>query len=222
MPKDGPIIVRRTKPQGVALPPPPELTGQSPDDSNLPAPVQASEQRLITQAEFQRLGDMPPEAEWFANITNPNTRRANRNDVGQLMKFVGIEHFTDFRIVARAHVIAWRKTLEKKSMSPVTIRRKLSALSAPPLLPTLSNTGLTSRGFRSGSVIPTFPPPACTTKVRVDLRTRLCSKFRTKYDHLRLPTFHPAYKMAAPSKNKGGLDCLCLKSKNPESNSDVR
>ena len=129
MPKDGPIIVRRTKHPGVALPPPPELTGQSPDDSNLPAPVQASEQRLITQAEFQRLGDMPPEAEWFANITNPNTRRAYRNDVGQFMKFVGIEHFTDFRIVARAHVIAWRKTLEEKSMSPATIRRKLSALS---------------------------------------------------------------------------------------------
>jgi hypothetical protein len=42
MPKDGPIIVRRTKPQGVALPPPPELTGQSPDDSNLPAQIQAS------------------------------------------------------------------------------------------------------------------------------------------------------------------------------------
>jgi len=42
VPKDGPIIVRRTKPQGVALPPPPELTGRSPDDSNLPAPIQAS------------------------------------------------------------------------------------------------------------------------------------------------------------------------------------
>ncbi len=127
MSKDGPIIVRRKKPQGVAVSPPPELTGESPDDSKLPA--QASKQRLITQAEFQRLGDMPPEAEWFANITNPNTRRAYRNDVGQFMKFVGIEHFTDFRIVARAHVIAWRKTLEEKSMSPATIRRKLSALS---------------------------------------------------------------------------------------------
>ena len=123
MPKDGPIIVRRTKHPGVALPPPPELTGQSPDDSNLPAPAQASEQHLITEAEFQRLGDMPPEAEWFANITNPNTRRAYRNDVGQFMKFVGIEHFTDFRIVARAHVITWRKTLEKK-----VCLRNLSAL----------------------------------------------------------------------------------------------
>ena len=129
MSKDGPIIVRRTKPQGVALTPPPELTGESPADSTLPVPLQSPEQRLITQAEFQRLADIPPEAEWFANITNPNTRRAYRNDVGQFMKFVGIEHFTDFRIVARAHVIAWRKSLEDKAMAPATIRRKLSALS---------------------------------------------------------------------------------------------
>jgi hypothetical protein len=129
MSKDGPIIVRRNKPQGVALPPPPELTGESPSDSALPVPLQSPEQRLITQAEFQRLADIPPEAEWFANITNPNTRRAYRNDVGQFMKFVGIEHFTDFRIVARAHVIAWRKSLEDKAMAPATIRRKLSALS---------------------------------------------------------------------------------------------
>ena len=35
----------------------------------------------------------------------------------------------DFRIVARAHVIAWRKSLEDKAMAPATIRRKLSALS---------------------------------------------------------------------------------------------
>gem|GEM_PF-6891988 len=42
VPKDGPIIVRRIQPQGVALPPPPELTGQSPDNSNLRAPVQVS------------------------------------------------------------------------------------------------------------------------------------------------------------------------------------
>ena len=129
MPKDGPIIVRRTTASGVALPPPPELTGEPIGGSNLPAPREAPEQRLITQAEFQRLADIPPEAEWFANITNPNTRRAYRNDVGQFMKFVGIEHFTDFRIVARAHVIAWRKSLEERQMAPATIRRKLSALS---------------------------------------------------------------------------------------------
>ena len=133
-------------------------------------------------------GDMPPEAEWFANITNPNTRRAYRNDVGQFMKFVGLEHFTDFRIVARAHVIAWRKTLEEKSMSPATILRELSALTAAPLLPTLPNTGPTSRRSRSGSVIRTFPPRASTINVRVDLKTRRPSKFRTDASAI-LPTY---------------------------------
>jgi integrase/recombinase XerD len=36
----------------------------------------------------------------------------------------------EFRSVVRAHVIAWRKTLEQRNLSPATIRRKLSALSA--------------------------------------------------------------------------------------------
>jgi integrase/recombinase XerD len=123
---------RVVRPAGVALPPPPELSG----DSNGAKPVgvptllpQASQERMLTRAEFQRLSDIPPEAEWFANITNPNTRRAYRNDISQFMKFVGIEQFTEFRMVNRAHVIAWRKSLEEKALAPATIRRKLSALS---------------------------------------------------------------------------------------------
>ena len=32
--------------------------------------------RLLTAAEFQGLSDVPPEAEWFANLSNPRTRRA--------------------------------------------------------------------------------------------------------------------------------------------------
>lgn len=40
------------------------------------------EGRFLTRAEFHRLADVPPEAEWFANLDNPNTRRAYRNDVG--------------------------------------------------------------------------------------------------------------------------------------------
>lgn len=35
-----------------------------------------SERRLLTAAEFQGLSDVPPEAEWFANLSNPRTRRA--------------------------------------------------------------------------------------------------------------------------------------------------
>jgi len=88
-----------------------------------------TENRLLTRAEFQRLSEVPPEAEWFANIQNKHTRRAYRNDVGQFMAFVGIEQPEEFRTVTRAHIIAWRKDLEGKALAPASIRRKLSALS---------------------------------------------------------------------------------------------
>ncbi len=86
--------------------------------------------RLLTRADFHRLSEVPPEAEWFANITNPHTRRAYRNDLSQFMGFVGIERPEEFSTVARAHIIAWRKDLESKSLSHASIRRKLSALAA--------------------------------------------------------------------------------------------
>jgi hypothetical protein len=47
----------------------------------LPAPSTPAE-RLLTAAEFRRLADVPPEAEWFANITNPNSKRAYKKAVG--------------------------------------------------------------------------------------------------------------------------------------------
>lgn len=74
------------------------------DFSNLPTP--ANEERLLSKTEFQRLADVPPEAEWFANLTNENTRRAYRNDVVSFMRFVGIKAPHEFRSVHRAHVIA--------------------------------------------------------------------------------------------------------------------
>jgi len=81
-----------------------------------------------SKVEFQRLADVLAEAKWFANLKNENTKRAYRHDVTSFMRFVGIKRPEDFRTAARAHVIAWRKVLEKKN-SPVTVRRKLSALS---------------------------------------------------------------------------------------------
>jgi integrase/recombinase XerD len=94
-----------------------------------PAPIPAGGERLLSKIEFQRLADVPPEAEWFANLTNKNTKRAYREDVTSFMRFVGITRPEDFRTVARAHVIAWRKTFEKRKLAPATVRRKLSALS---------------------------------------------------------------------------------------------
>jgi integrase/recombinase XerD len=85
--------------------------------------------RILTQAEYQGLRDIPPEIEWFANIENENTRHAYRTDLKSFMTFVGIQRPEEFRSVTRAHVIAWRKLLEQKALAAATIRRKLSALS---------------------------------------------------------------------------------------------
>ena len=85
---------------------------------------------LLTRAEFYQLKDVPPEIEWFADIENPNTRRAYFRDIKQFMEFVGITQPTEFREVARAHIIAWRKSLNTKDLAPATIRRKLSALAS--------------------------------------------------------------------------------------------
>ncbi len=89
-----------------------------------------SERRLLTAAEFQGLSDVPPEAEWFANITNPRTRRAYQGDIREFMAFVGIAGAGEFRLVTRAHALAWRKELERRGHAAATIRRKLSALAS--------------------------------------------------------------------------------------------
>ncbi|MFM0268839.1 tyrosine-type recombinase/integrase [Paraburkholderia sediminicola] len=85
--------------------------------------------RPLTAAEFHRLATVPAEAEWFANLYNPRTRRAYQTDLQDFMGFAGIRQ-DEFRIVTRAHVLAWRKVLEERALSGATIRRKLAALSS--------------------------------------------------------------------------------------------
>ncbi len=127
-----------------------DLVPKQPENQSL-----ATTDSLLSRDEFYQLADVPAEAEWFANITNPNTRRAYMSDVRDFMKFVGIQKAEDFRIVTRAHVIAWRDHLRVKPIkvrpagiepspcpvdgckltnphdhyAPASIRRKLSALS---------------------------------------------------------------------------------------------
>ena len=93
-------------------------------------PSSPASSRTLTAAEFHRLAQMPAEAEWFANIANDNTRRAYRNDVREFMGFVGIVTPEEFRLVSRAHVLAWRADLERRQLAGSTLRRKLSALSS--------------------------------------------------------------------------------------------
>lgn len=85
---------------------------------------------LLTQAEFQRLADVPPEAQWFANLTSVQTRRAYQSDIKAFMAFLGIQSPEEFRTVARGHVLAWRADLEKQGLAGSSIRRKLAALAS--------------------------------------------------------------------------------------------
>lgn len=84
----------------------------------------------LTAAEFYQLRDLPPEADWFANIDNPNTRRAYQSDLKEFIAFLNHDGIENFRAVTRLHVIAWRNLLEINQNSPATIRRKLAALSS--------------------------------------------------------------------------------------------
>jgi len=97
----------------------------------MPAGIELIESgRRLTAAQFHQLADVPPEAEWFANLDNPRTRRAYQADLRDFMSFIAITRPEDFRIVTRAHVLAWRKVLEDRALSGATIRRKLAALSS--------------------------------------------------------------------------------------------
>ena len=84
----------------------------------------------LSVAQFQHLADVPPEIEWFANLTNANTRRAYQQDLADFMAFAGLLQPAQFRDVTRAHVIAWREQLVRQGLANDTIRRKLAALSS--------------------------------------------------------------------------------------------
>jgi integrase family protein with SAM-like domain len=103
------------------------MTPKNAQNSALPTPIVKG---LLTRQEFQQLADVPPELEWFANIDNARTRRAYQIDLKDFMSFVGITNPSDFRMVTRAHLIAWRKDLEQRELGGATIRRKLAALSS--------------------------------------------------------------------------------------------
>src|SRR3989338_404549 len=83
-------------------------------NDQLPAVTTKVGERALTAKQFQGLANVPPEVEWFANIGNPRTRRAYKIDIEDFTRFVGIARPEEFRIVTRAHIIAWRKLLEQR------------------------------------------------------------------------------------------------------------
>src|SRR4051795_5700271 len=92
------------------------------------APARVS--RLLTADEFHRLAEVPPEVEWFANLTNPQTRRAYENAVTDFVRFAGIVRPEEFRTVTRAHIIAWRDELVRRGLGGSTIRHRLASLAS--------------------------------------------------------------------------------------------
>ena len=89
-----------------------------------------TETRLLTAQQFQLLAEIPPEAEWLANIENPKTAKAYRIDVQEFINFLGVRGTEDFQQVTRSHIIAWRDHHKRAGLAASTIRRKLSALSS--------------------------------------------------------------------------------------------
>jgi integrase/recombinase XerD len=92
------------------------------------APARVS--RLLTEAEFHQLADVPPEVEWFANLSNPQTRRAYEHAIRDFMGFTGIVRPEEFRTVTRAHIIAWRDDLKRRELGGSTIRHRLASLAS--------------------------------------------------------------------------------------------
>ncbi len=56
--------------------------------------------------------------------------RAYQRDVAEFSSFTGLTRPTQMRTITHGHVIAWRKDMERRGLSPASIRRKLSALSS--------------------------------------------------------------------------------------------
>jgi integrase/recombinase XerD len=95
----------------------------------LPAEI-APASRLLTAAEFRHLADVPPEVEWFANLSNPSTRRACENVIRDFVRFIGIARPEEFRAVTRAHIIVWRDELPHRGLGGSTIRHRLASLAS--------------------------------------------------------------------------------------------
>jgi site-specific recombinase XerD len=92
--------------------------------------VPPSGDRRLSALQFHGLAEIPAESEWFANIANPQTRRAYQNDIREFMAFAEIKQAGAFQLVMRAHVIAWRADLEARQLAGSSVRRKLAALSS--------------------------------------------------------------------------------------------
>ena len=85
--------------------------------SSVPVAVSESVKRekALTATRHHQLADVPHALTWFANIDNLQTRRAYQSDLRKSMIFTRITISDQFRVVTRAHLLAWRRDLEQRS-----------------------------------------------------------------------------------------------------------
>jgi site-specific recombinase XerD len=86
--------------------------------------------RLLTAADFLRLSEVPPEVEWFANLTNRCTRRAYQNAIHDFMALTGIQQAGRVPQRDPGACDRLRDALGNRLLNGTTIRHRLSALSS--------------------------------------------------------------------------------------------
>lgn len=86
--------------------------------------------RRSTKSELQAAGELHAKAKWVENLTSERTRREYLRDVQDLSLFLGLERPSEYSLVSRSHIIAWREELVRRGLAPATVRRKLSAASS--------------------------------------------------------------------------------------------
>ncbi len=96
----------------------PPMLAISPDTLSRLSPVDA-------------LATLPEEEVWLASRKSPDTRRVYAQDIQHFCRALGITSRDELRRVDRQAVIAWERSMrEVQRLHPVTIRRRLSALSS--------------------------------------------------------------------------------------------
>ncbi len=97
----------------------------------LPEPKTALARLRSSAPVLAALSAIPEETIWLEGQRSSRTRYAYRNDVAGFMAFLGIRSAEELRSAGRpAAVLAWVRHLEASEAKPVTIRRKLAALSS--------------------------------------------------------------------------------------------
>lgn len=52
--------------------------------------IELKSQQVLNASEFARLADVPPEAQWFANLDSDQTKRVYQSDLRGVMVFTGL------------------------------------------------------------------------------------------------------------------------------------